>query len=108
MTPGPVGPGPVIADGLSDGGLMSLGQIVPIYPERAKSRGLEGYVVVEYTVDKLGRAVNAFIIEAKPKGVFDRAVLDAVHRAKYRPLYKNGEPQVVHGVRSRLVFELET
>ena len=51
-------------------------------------RGVEGRVVVEFTLHANGTASDAVVIEANPRGVFDRSALSAVRRGRYdtRPL----------------------
>ncbi|MCR9277851.1 MAG: energy transducer TonB [Pseudomonadaceae bacterium] len=91
----------------SDGSAVPIVSVTPRYPERAKRRGLQGYVVVEFGISALGNVVNPTVIEAEPSNVFDRAALAAVARYKYKPSVANGEPVAVNGVLHRLVFELE-
>ena len=55
----------------------------PAYPFSALSRGVEGSVLVEYTVDARGRVVAPRVLEANPPGVFDAAALRALSRWRY-------------------------
>jgi protein TonB len=57
----------------------------PAYPFAALSRGVEGSVLLEYTVDARGRVVAPRVLEATPPGVFDRAALHALSRWRYHP-----------------------
>ncbi|MGI1679782.1 MAG: M56 family metallopeptidase [Cellvibrionaceae bacterium] len=57
--------------------------VTPKYPESARRRGIEGEVVVRYQVDSSGQIVNPMIIEASPKGVFDKSVIKALSRSSY-------------------------
>lgn len=66
--------------------------ILPVYPERARSRGIEGSVVVEVHIDETGRVHDIQILEANPPGVFDAAVLEAYGQARYRPALLDGRP----------------
>ena len=40
--------------GVSDGEYLPIVKVAPVYPSRALSRGLEGYVIVEFTVTQAG------------------------------------------------------
>ena len=51
-----------------------------IYPGRAINDGVEGHVVVEYTVSDDGRVVRPAVVDSNPPGMFDDAVLRAVAR----------------------------
>lgn len=92
--------------GAGEGDLLPIMRVQPEYPQRALLRGTEGWVIVEFIVDELGRVLEPRVIEASPAGVFDRAAVKAVLRYKYKPRVLNGEPQVVNGVRQRIVFSL--
>lgn len=54
-----------------------------IYPGPAINEGVEGHVVVEYTVSDDGRVVRPAVVDSDPPGVFDDAVLRAVARREY-------------------------
>jgi len=56
----------------------------PVYPPIALLRGVEGSVLVEFTVDGRGRVVAPRVLEATPPGVFDEAALRALSRWKYQ------------------------
>ena len=51
------------------------------YPENGQ--GIEGRVVIEFTLHANGYATDATVIEAKPRGMFDGAALTAVRRGRY-------------------------
>ncbi len=92
--------------GIADGDLMPIMTVMPEYPERLLARGIEGWVVIEFIVDKLGRVSEPRVIDASPPNVFDRSALRAVLRYMYKPRVMNGEAQTVHGVRQRIVFDM--
>ena len=91
----------------SDGEYLPIVKVAPVYPRRALTRGIEGYVILEFTVTRLGTVMNPVVIEAKPTGIFDRAALQAALKFKYKPKVVNGEPVEVRGVRNIIRFELE-
>ncbi len=83
----------------------------PRYPRRAMARGIEGYVVVEFTISKNGsvknpRVVGGYDTAGAPTDVFDHSALKAVERFKYRPTVVDGEPVEKHGVRNRISYKL--
>ena len=92
---------------LADGDVMTLVRARPQFPESAKRRGLEGFVLVEYSVLPTGGVADARVLEAEPQGVFDRAALDAVQRSRFRPRVVDGEPRLTEGLRTRLRFTLQ-
>lgn len=90
----------------SDGEYLPIVKVAPVYPRRAQTRGIEGYVLLEFVVTKTGAVANPVVIEASPPGIFDRAAINAALKFKYKPKVVNGEPIDVAGVRNRITFEL--
>jgi protein TonB len=92
---------------VSDGEYLPIVKVAPEYPRRALSRGITGYVIVEYTVTKLGTVQDPRVIEAEPVGIFDDAAIRSALKYKYKPRVVDGEPIDVPGVRTIIRFELE-
>jgi TonB family protein len=78
----------------------------PNYPAQAQEAKIEGWVLVEYSIDKEGHVVAPHVVEAQPPGVFDQAALDAVAQWRYTPRYVNGVPAEATGVHSKVTFKL--
>jgi protein TonB len=91
----------------TDGEYLPIVKVAPQYPRRALNRGIEGYVIVEYTVTKSGTVKDPVVIESKPQGTFDSAAIKSALRYKYKPRVIDGEPVEVHGVKTKITFELE-
>jgi protein TonB len=91
----------------SDGDYLPIVKVAAVYPRRAQSRGIEGFVVVEFIVTKTGSVKGAQVVTAKPEGVFDRAALDAVAKFKYKPRVVDGVAMEVAGVQNRITFEID-
>lgn len=89
-----------------DGDTLAIVRVLPRYPSRALSRGIEGWVLLEFAIDELGLAVNPVVIESEPTGIFDRAATSAVKRWKYRPMIEDGRPRIRPGVRQLISFEI--
>ena len=92
-----------------DGDYLPLVRVQPQFPRRAQERGVGGYVIVELTVAPDGSVPpeSIKIIEAEPKGYFERASIKAAQKFKYKPKVVNGQPQEVVGVTYRFTFNLE-
>lgn len=90
----------------SDGEYLPIVKVAPIYPRRAQTRGIEGYVLLEFTVTKTGAVRDPHILESKPPGIFDRSALNAALKFKYKPKVVNGIAIDVAGVKNRITFEL--
>ena len=83
-----------------------LFKIQPVYPRRAAARGIQGYVLLEFTVTSEGAVRNPKVLESRPRGIFERAAVEAAQHFRYLPKYVNGEPIEVQGVRNRIAFDL--
>ncbi|GAD02815.1 MULTISPECIES: energy transducer TonB [Agarivorans] len=71
--------------------ILPLHRIEPKYPERAKRRNIEGYVKFSITINEAGRVTDIKVLDAKPKGVFEREAYKALSRWKYQPQMVNGK-----------------
>jgi protein TonB len=94
--------------GGADRAPVPLVRVDPEYPPRARARGIEGYVDLEFTISPVGTVQNPRVIGANPAIVFDRAALQAVRRWKYNPRIEGGTPVSQQGVQVRLRFELSS
>ena len=93
--------------GGSDRDTMPLVRINPDYPPRAQSRGIEGWVLIEFTITAAGTVRDARVIQASPKGYFEDAALKAISRWRYNPKVQEGVAVERVGVRVRLSFNME-
>jgi len=91
----------------ADGEYLPIVKIAPLYPAGAQARGIEGWCLVEYTVTTTGATRDPVVIEAEPKGIFNKASINAALKFKYRPRVVDGEPIEVPGVRNLFRYELE-
>jgi len=96
-----------VASFKSDGEYLPIVRVEPIYPTRAASRGIEGWVIVEFTVTANGSVRDPIIIQAEPSSIFDRAVERAVLKWKFKPRVVDGTPVEVPGVQTQLTFNLD-
>mgnify|MGYP000326954556 CR=1 FL=1 len=76
------------------------------YPNRALSRGVEGFVELTFTVNELGRVVDPVVLYAEPEGYFERAALGSIQQWQYSPAMDDGVAVPVFDVRQRIVFTI--
>ncbi len=88
-------------------GYLPLRKVEVVYPQRAVERGIEGYVVLRFTVTETGSVKDPVVFESEPPGIFDRAAIQAALKFKYRPKVINGVPVEVEGVLHRFGFEID-
>lgn len=86
--------------------LIALENAAPEYPKNASRIGLSGSVDVEYSIDPDGHVKHYRVLESTNK-IFNGAVIDALKRWRYQPVF-NGEQAIeVSGVRQRIYFRIE-
>ncbi|MCC3862283.1 energy transducer TonB [Pseudemcibacter aquimaris] len=90
----------------SDGEFLPIVRVNPAYPSRAAENGVEGYVLVEFTVQPDGSTADVIVIESSHK-MFERNAVRAAQKYKYKPRVVDGEPVPVTGIRVRIEFKLE-
>jgi periplasmic protein TonB len=86
---------------------IPLVRVNPLYPPRAQSRGIEGWVLLEFTITPQGTTKDIEVLDADPKGYFERAAKDAVRKYKYKPRVEDGVAVDWPGVQLVLSFEIE-
>jgi protein TonB len=96
-----------VSVGGSDRDVVPLVRVEPDYPARASQRGIEGYVVVQFSITPAGTIKDPKVVEAKPEGMFDQAAIKAVSRWKYNPKIEEGVAVERVGVQVKLTFKLE-
>ena len=89
-----------------DGDALAIVRVLPRYPNRALSRGIEGWVLLEFTISPIGQAMNPVVIDSDPAGIFDRSAINAVRKWKYRPKTEEGRAVPRPGVRQMITFQI--
>ncbi len=89
-----------------DGDALAIVRVPPRYPNRALSRGIEGWVLLEFTINPLGQATEIFVVESEPSGIFNRSAINAVRKWKYRPKTEDGRAVSRGGVRQLVTYKI--
>jgi protein TonB len=82
-------------------------RVPPVYPARAQERGIEGWVVVEFTISPTGAVKDPIVLESEPSSIFNRAALRSIRKWKYKPKVVDGNPVERPGIQQKITFELE-
>ena len=90
----------------ADGEYLPIVRVAPQYPSRAAENGIEGWVLVEFTVTAEGTAADVIVVESSHQ-MFERNAVKAAERFKFKPRVVDGEPIESLGVRNRIEFKLE-
>jgi protein TonB len=91
---------------IAEGDYLPIVRVAPVYPSRALSRGLEGFVDMSFTVTATGTVKDPIVLQST-SSLFERAATRAVLKFKYKPRVVDGVPVEVSGVKTRITFELE-
>lgn len=91
----------------SDRDVIPLVRIAPDYPPRALSRGIEGWVQVQFTITATGTVKDPVVVNAEPKTIFDDAALKAISRWRYNPRVEGGVAVERVGVQTIIRFQLD-
>ncbi|MEL6185740.1 MAG: TonB family protein [Myxococcota bacterium] len=82
-------------------------RVQPIYPRRMADQGIEGYVVMRFTITPSGGVSDIEVVESKPAGMFDRNAERALARWRYDPQLVDGRPVPRPGQLVRLDFQMD-
>ena len=102
-----------------DGEYIPLFKVQPVYPRRAQERGLEGYVIVAFTITESGTIEEPYVIEGKCRSAknrdgayndcstFNSTSLRAAEKLKYLPAVRDGRAVAVTDVQHKFTYEIE-
>ncbi|WP_028580510.1 energy transducer TonB [Desulfogranum japonicum] len=89
-----------------DAPLTTVARIPPLYPLKARRRGIEGWVKVRLLVNEQGDVSGVTILEAQPDGIFEKSVRNCVVSWRFQPGTVDGVP-VKAQVETVIHFTLE-
>ena len=93
--------------GVGEGDYLPIVKVAPIYPNRALTRGIEGYCVVQYTVTRQGTVKDPVVIDSEcTSSLFHNASINAALKFKYKPRIMDGEAVEVPGVKNMFTYEI--
>ncbi|MDZ7643671.1 MAG: energy transducer TonB [Woeseiaceae bacterium] len=91
---------------VAEGDYLPIVRVAPVYPSRALSRGIEGFVDMSFTVTTAGTVKDPIVLQST-SSLFERAATRAVLKFKYKPRVVDGQPVEVPGVKTRITFKIE-
>ncbi len=93
--------------GVGEGDYLPIVKVAPIYPNRALTRGVEGFCVVQYTVTSLGTTKDPVVIESQcTSSLFHRASINASLKFKYKPRVIDGQAVEVPCLQNKFTYEI--
>jgi len=93
--------------GGADRDAVPLVRINPEYPMRARQRGIEGWVTIEFSISKAGTVIDPVVVAAKPRKIFNRSAIQAIRKWKYNPKIQDGVAVERPGQKVTLEFTME-
>jgi periplasmic protein TonB len=96
---------PVAGIRMTDGPLVAIVRVQPVYPAVAEARGLEGWVLVQFDVLADGHVANAFVVDSSSR-VFEKSALNAAYRFRFKPRVVDGESLATTGIQNLFRFEM--
>ena len=75
---------------LAEGDVLPIVRIDPQWPREALVEGIEGFVIVEVIIAADGSVASAVVVESVTRRLFDRNVIRAVLKWKFKPRIING------------------
>src|SRR5690554_2506254 len=90
----------------NDAEVIPLNEVLPVYPDSARRRGIEGYVKLAFTITPDGKVENVRVVESSPANVFDREARKAAVRWRFAPRTEDGRSVAREAVKT-LQFRLE-
>ncbi len=91
----------------ADGSYVPIFQVPPVYPRRALEREIEGCVMLQFTVTKVGSTRDPEVLWSQPSGIFDRSAMRSALKYKYKPQIRDGQAVEVPRVKTIVVFKIE-
>ncbi len=82
----------VVGLGFGDSDVIPLVRMNAVYPQRALRQKIEGFVIARLQITPEGTVESVDIIEAQPRGVFEREAIRALYKYKFKPKMENGRP----------------
>jgi len=67
-------------------------QIMPLYPMKARMKGIEGKVIFEVVVQADGTISNIVVRASEPGDLFVASAMNAIKKWRFKPGTRNGKP----------------
>ena len=80
---------------------------IPTYPEYARRRGINGFVILQFIVDINGRVVEPSVQQANPQGYFETAAIRAIKQWRFSPGRNDKGTPVPYRLQMRIDFILK-
>jgi TonB family protein len=90
---------------IAAGDLTLVKSVKPVYPKKANSSKIQGWVELDFTVVESGEVKDIAVHAASAPGVFEEAAISALSQWRYKPVLRDAEPRAQRA-RIRIRFAL--
>ncbi len=94
-------------EGMGDKEARPIVRVNPKYPMDAMRKGTEGWVILAFDINKVGKVVNISVIDSQPKRIFDKAARHALRKWKYQAKSVDGQAVYQKARTVQLDFSME-
>lgn len=77
------------------------------YPAPQRDEKVSGWVLLSYNVNRDGVVSDIAVVDAQPAEVFNQAAMDFVRTWRFQPQKRQGVPEAVTNMQSRITFTLD-
>jgi protein TonB len=67
-------------------------RVPPSYPDKARQRGITGYVTLKLKVTSNGTVDSVRVVEASPRGIFEESAIASIKQWDFAPALYQGSP----------------
>ena len=91
LTPPAIGPTDLAIGSGRDSTATPVVRVEPRFPVTALRDGISGWVKLSFSIDESGAVTDVQILQAEPRGGFEREAARALRRWKYQPQVVDGK-----------------
>ena len=89
-----------------EGSYQILKGATPFYSAELRKKSIEGWVIVQFSLDETGKVDFAEVYKEYPVGVFSDSAIRSVRESIYKPTVKDGIPQRTDGLLRKVNFKM--
>ena len=89
-----------------EGSYQILKGAKPFYSAELRKKSIEGWVIVQFSLDETGKVDFAEVYKEYPVGVFSDSAIRSVRESIYKPTVKDGIPQRTDGLLRKVNFKM--
>ena len=89
-----------------EGSYQILKGAKPFYSAELRKKSIEGWVIVQFSLDETGKVDFAEVYKEYPVGVFSDSAIRSVRESIYKPTVKDGIPQRTADLLTKVNFKM--